>query len=44
LPYWAGVVPQRATYETPIVDTHVKADAPLPASVEALLKHGVARA
>lgn len=43
LPHWAGVVPQRAVYETPLVDESV-ADAALPASVRKLLATRSARA
>jgi nitroimidazol reductase NimA-like FMN-containing flavoprotein (pyridoxamine 5'-phosphate oxidase superfamily) len=43
LPHWAGVVPQRAIYETPLVDESV-ANASLPASVQRLLAARRARA
>jgi nitroimidazol reductase NimA-like FMN-containing flavoprotein (pyridoxamine 5'-phosphate oxidase superfamily) len=43
LPHWAGIVPQRAVYETPLVDESV-ADASLPASVQRLLATKRARA
>lgn len=43
LPHWAGVVPQRAIYETPLVDT-TAATAPLPKSVQRLLAARGARA
>jgi nitroimidazol reductase NimA-like FMN-containing flavoprotein (pyridoxamine 5'-phosphate oxidase superfamily) len=43
LPHWAGIVPQRAVYEMPLVDESV-ADASLPASVQRLLATKRARA
>ena len=43
LPHWAGVVPQRAVYDAPLVDESV-ADASLPASVQKLLATRRARA
>ena len=43
LPHWAGVVPQRAIYDTPLVEESV-ADASLPASVQRLLATKRARA
>ena len=43
LPHWAGVVPQRAIYDTPLVEESV-ADASLPPSVQRLLATKRARA
>jgi nitroimidazol reductase NimA-like FMN-containing flavoprotein (pyridoxamine 5'-phosphate oxidase superfamily) len=43
LPHWAGIVPQRAVYEMPLVDESV-ADPSLPASVQRLLATKRARA
>jgi len=43
LPHWAGVVPQRAVYDAPLVEENV-ADASLPESVQRLLASRRARA
>jgi len=44
LSYWAGVVPQRAVYSTPIPSDNVAANAELPPSVQRLLAGEGARA
>jgi nitroimidazol reductase NimA-like FMN-containing flavoprotein (pyridoxamine 5'-phosphate oxidase superfamily) len=44
LPYWAGVVPQRARYDAPRAEANVGPDAALPRSIEALLAREGARA
>lgn len=43
LSHWAGVVPQRAVYGTPVADAYVESGASLPASVQALIDNGIAR-
>jgi len=44
LPYWAGVVPQRAIYEAPVADDSVESGTELPRSVQTLLSTNGARA
>jgi hypothetical protein len=43
LPYWAGVVPQRAMYGAPIADDSVARGTELPMSVQRLLASNGAR-
>jgi nitroimidazol reductase NimA-like FMN-containing flavoprotein (pyridoxamine 5'-phosphate oxidase superfamily) len=44
LPYWAGVVPQRARYDAPLADANVDPNVVPPPSIEALLAREGARA